>query len=254
MFGNRSAEGERAGPIATVTRTCQLQQVLGLQRFSPIVVVNRWRHSSRSASPPELLPRKRVYPRVCGGTAGRCRCARPQTRGLSPRVRGNHAGGFVGRPQGMTRVYPRVCGGTTQRHQEARCDIGSIPACAGEPASTTGLPAGSIPACAGEPAEASVSHDLLSQRVYPRVCGGTLGRRLRRPLIPACAGEPVPRISGLSPRVRGNLGGTTRQLVSASSRVYPRVCGGTTQSRPSSGLILGLSPRVRGNLPRRRRR
>ena len=79
----------------------------------------------------------RVYPRVCGGT-----CHRP---GLSPRVRGNRS------------VVP---------------DMGSIPACAGEPPTTPirrSIPAcagepGSIPACAGEP---------RCREVYPRVCGGT---------------------------------------------------------------------------------
>ena len=71
----------------------------------------------------------RVYPRVCGGTFGANDRALANS-GLSPRVRGNHAGRY---PQGsgkrsipacagepFTRplcviqatVYPRVCGGT----------------------------------------------------------------------------------------------------------------------------------------------
>ena len=51
---------------------------------------------------------------------------------------------------------------------------------------------GSIPACAGEPATAQNVEGLV--KVYPRVCGGT---------------GPAGRVSGLglglSPRVRGNL-------------------------------------------------
>ena len=70
-----------------------------------------------------------VYPRVCGGTTTTGRWTL-KYRGLSPRVRGNHGGHYIGalatrsipacageppeqvaRP-GATRVYPRVCGGT----------------------------------------------------------------------------------------------------------------------------------------------
>ena len=71
----------------------------------------------------------RVYPRVCGGTVS-CRLHLCQSRGLSPRVRGNHcpdpcreerpgsipacAGepGAGAKPGAPCRVYPRVCGGT----------------------------------------------------------------------------------------------------------------------------------------------
>ena len=51
----------------------------------------------------------RVYPRVCGGTS-RLMPSEVPRQGLSPRVRGN-----------------RVIDGT------AKCENGSIPACAGEP-------------------------------------------------------------------------------------------------------------------------
>ena len=90
-------------------------------------------------------PGQRVYPRVCGGTS-EFRLRSGYRRGLSPRVRGNR----------------EVC-------QTGCLLVGSIPACAGEPA--VGLWA-----------------------VYPRVCGGTIG------LTPV---QTSP--SGLSPRVRGNL-------------------------------------------------
>ena len=48
--------------------------------------------------------------------------------------------------------------------------------------------------------------------------------------IPACAGEPPP----LRP-------------LTAPTRVYPRVCGGTSRRARLSRRLMGLSPRVRGN-------
>ncbi len=110
----------------------------------------------------------------------------------------------------------------------------------------------SIPACAGEPASSRTWATILS--VYPRVCGGTrawqridtsdrgLSPRVRgnrdmglvdvHPLrsIPACAGEP-----GLA---------STSTLMTG---VYPRVCGGTRLIRIPDLHRGGLSPRVRGN-------
>ena len=111
-----------------------------------------------------------VYPRVCGGTAESLAKQRGY-RGLSPRVRGNRnervnlvkplrsipacageptTGAIGGYADG---VYPRVCGGTAPapalrttsgglsprvrgNRQIPRYDfpdVGSIPACAGEP-------------------------------------------------------------------------------------------------------------------------
>ena len=61
----------------------------------------------------------------------------------------------------QVRVYPRVCGGA-----------GAI-----APGSDPGY-IGSIPACAGEPA-APIGPAMGSTRVYPRVCGGAArGREL----------------------------------------------------------------------------
>ena len=90
----------------------------------------------------------------------------------------------------------------------------------------------SIPACAGEPPLMFARHP--AGEVYPRVCGGTL------------FGLAVFNYAmGLSPRVRGNLTTTLAADVDSgsipacageprytgrplfSSRVYPRVCGGT---------------------------
>ena len=134
--------------------------------------------------------RRRVYPRVCGGT-DTGRFARPVQGGLSPRVRGNQHHIYVGcdvrrsipacaGEPGMRcplspsrQVYPRVCGGTyirgllwgqrrglsprvrgNHRWSQQRCSkTRSIPACAGEPL----VPLGQV----------------QQDGVYPRVCGGT---------------------------------------------------------------------------------
>ena len=111
---------------------------------------------------------------------------------------------------------------------------------------------GSIPACAGEPA--SRKRRTMRSAVYPRVCGGTGDRRGRRAAR-----------AGLSPRVRGNridrglvvlehrsipaCAGEPRPVPkhTAHVRVYPRVCGGTAPSGHDSQAQEGLSPRVRGN-------
>ena len=192
--------------------------------------------------------------------------------GLSPRVRGNpgplHAALAVlgsipacaGEPSPRShcarsaRVYPRVCGGTLRQNSRSGSRSGLSPRVRGNH-HVRGFPGpcgGSIPACAGEPMTGC--RPRRPARVYPRVCGGT---------VPANARSQ--RVSGLSPRVRGNRscrvgvrrgGGsipacagepTTRRRRIASWRVYPRVCGGTLDG---GGLGLrrgGLSPRVRGN-------
>ena len=112
--------------------------------------------------------------------------------------------------------------------------------------------AGSIPACAGEPMGSNLPHH--SQKVYPRVCGGTVNQ--------AVCGD---RLQGLSPRVRGNpdhgddgasalrsipaCAGEPRLSIPSSPclQVYPRVCGGTRSCRAFPARCGGLSPRVRGN-------
>ena len=196
---------------------------------------------------------------MCGGTMP-CRGILPLLMGLSPRVRGNRrrmdgagvrAGSIpacAGEPSGdetpseMDRVYPRVCGGTSiillcQTHHQ-----GLSPRVRGNRGFVLDAPStrGSIPACAGEPATRSSAPRGCP--VYPRVCGGTFtseslmnsqwglsprvrgNRRLRdcnRPgfgSIPACAGEPICA--------------TTPRLV---ARVYPRVCGGTPGGELSDG-------------------
>ena len=220
--------------------------------------------------------RKKVYPRVCGGTTPK-RAVRVLRGGLSPRVRGNLFQKFVGivvpgsipacagEPrgerggQGHQRVYPRVCGGTEATEAMLTELSGLSPRVRGNPRRTPPAtsPGRSIPACAGEPRPRPWR--ASSSGVYPRVCGGTPGRR---------TSDETRR--GLSPRVRGNHSKTQQEEPSHGSipacagepptpptggpgpRVYPRVCGGTLEARADRMVRDGLSPRVRGNRPRPR--
>ena len=151
-----------------------------------------------------------VYPRVCGGTRLQP-VKRGSSSGLSPRVRGNRLclrrciGGCgsipacAGEPGRRTsintpwRVYPRVCGGTGCMHDRADGAEGLSPRVRGNLRRVLRSPdqERSIPACAGEPSPPQLF--ARPDRVYPRVCGGTI------PISPA----PTTTI-GLSPRVRGN--------------------------------------------------
>ena len=151
-----------------------------------------------------------VYPRVCGGTSLSPQPA-PAVPGLSPRVRGNltqaNSGvqehrsipACAGEPKRshlnktIIRVYPRVCGGTIAWMWQKYKRRGLSPRVRGNPVTRVhpGTGEGSIPACAGEPASSSAAS--CPAGVYPRVCGGTLFSEGQQ-----CCGE------GLSPRVRGN--------------------------------------------------
>ena len=89
---------------------------------------------------------------------------------------------------------------------------------------------------------------------YPRVCGGTFEVAITAVLV-----------CGLSPRVRGNLKIKCEALADqrsipacagepnsragqrSSTKVYPRVCGGTQYAVMLDNHSPGLSPRVRGN-------
>ena len=132
----------------------------------------------------------RVYPRVCGGTRNAAE-SELESRGLSPRVRGNPPASSQGQfPRRSIpacageppipllsvvqyRVYPRVCGGTQGAHRGRRLTMGLSPRVRGNLWQVTVPPQRiwSIPACAGEPP--SGSPPTRSIRVYPRVCGGT---------------------------------------------------------------------------------
>ena len=214
---------------------------------------------------------RRVYPRVCGGTAGR-RLWRRLSGGLSPRVRGNLGVGgqsglllrsipaCAGEPYAFapapspSPVYPRVCGGTLARKARKPGSPGLSPRVRGNrrQAELHPAPPRSIPACAGEPCAARRLRP--PGKVYPRVCGGTEASRCR------CSCTP-----GLSPRVRGNPGDKQGRVPApgsipacageppsacecqSSSQVYPRVCGGTRRASFAAAICTGLSPRVRGN-------
>ena len=213
----------------------------------------------------------RVYPRVCGGTIA-VSALDNAVQGLSPRVRGNRIVGQKGRCAGRSipacageptaalpsakasRVYPRVCGGTAYRPPPTAPACGLSPRVRGNPAAAMDADAHhrSIPACAGEPVRPQVRPRPTA--VYPRVCGGTLGRSDR----------PAER-GGLSPRVRGNhqtihQRHPHRRSIPACAGeppicrpkpsfrwVYPRVCGGTMAGFGQPMMNRGLSPRVRGN-------
>ena len=208
---------------------------------------------------------------MCGGT--RCRCDYGHDwHGLSPRVRGNPDRGIgqqqqrrsipacAGEPAAelesmiKAKVYPRVCGGTSPAVIESATPRGLSPRVRGNPVRrrTSSACLGSIPACAGEPHQLVDKHTALT--VYPRVCGGTQWSWAR-----------IASSNGLSPRVRGNHGlslnaGTGLRSIPACAgepgstssgyrrvAVYPRVCGGTNDTRQNVSAAGGLSPRVRGN-------
>ncbi len=185
----------------------------------------------------------RVYPRVYGGTC-RHRIGIIPPVGLSPRVRGNPGAkktparevgsipACTGEPfralraRRFSRVYPRVYGGTSLPRTCFIPTLGLSPRVRGNPDDLERGPAdvGSIPACTGEPAPYSRGSTTVT--VYPRVYGGTVSRRK-------------------GSRVRGEP--YQRRRTPRSGRVYPRVYGGTI---PRVGIVppsLGLSPRVRGN-------
>ena len=235
-----------------------------------------------------------VYPRVCGGTAVGDGHARVH-QGLSPRVRGNPVGQLpeavargsipacAGEPSRRAatpwtaRVYPRVCGGTDGLGRRPFLQLGLSPRVRGNQAAwnEADLPLGSIPACAGEPA--GRHRRCGSGGVYPRVCGGTDRERDHRAhargLSRVCGGtithgDEEVRWEGLSPRVRGNRSCPARRRAARGSIpacagepelplcrrrhdwVYPRVCGGTRPPGTRPICLWGLSPRVRGNLTR----
>ena len=153
---------------------------------------------------------KKVYPRVCGGTTSVPFLSFCYI-GLSPRMRGNPAAGrlpaaipgsipaYAGEPKpaGVVRrrvlVYPRVCGGTKAKAARLRVIQGLSPRMRGNPlvSREMGCGMGSIPAYAGEPPTSSVGAGR--PRVYPRVCGGTV----------VITGYGICG-TGLSPRMRGN--------------------------------------------------
>ena len=113
---------------------------------------------------------QRVYPRACGGTTRRDRDHKA-ARGLSPRLRGN---AFARRRASRIGwVYPRACGGTIWDDQIQVIHKGLSPRLRGNGVTLINAKAnlGSIPALAGERRPASGWS--RKRWVYPRACGGT---------------------------------------------------------------------------------
>ena len=196
-----------------------------------------------------------VYPRPRGGT--RCtRYPIEKLGGLSPPTRGNQMSlrrsqstpgsipAHAGEPSPAEsiarsrRVYPRPRGGTAVRALGFRDWGGLSPPTRGNPnrASVYVRPIGSIPAHAGEPATSS--RKSLFSEVYPRPRGGTRKRcwavLTRQGLSPPTRGNPldyqlererlgsIPAHAG-EPAVKGFSG--------QFPEVYPRPRGGTRQNR-----------------------
>ena len=151
-------------------------------------------------------------------------------------------------------VYPRVYGGTLASRYHTYRKRGLSPRVRGNLARQQQKPhvGRSIPACTGEPDSRLGLFGLW--RVYPRVYGGTRAWAIS-----------WSKVSGLSPRVRGNLiavwassacGGSIPACTGEPRRfwsrplvmgVYPRVYGGTRPRVGPEPPAMGLSPRVRGN-------
>ena len=228
-------------------------------------------HAGEPHRRPRPSPAPRVYPRPRGGAlAGPG--STTLTPGLSPPTRGSrqrragvqgparsipaHAGepARPGMAQLGTAVYPRPRGGAAWPSSTVLRPAGLSPPTRG---SLGGKhyrvrPPGSIPAHAGEPA--STRQSLREPLVYPRPRGGApidipspsaadglspptrgslkprLGRRARQRSIPAHAGEPGVR----RPCIRGEA-------------VYPRPRGGARRLVVGQKGQRGLSPPTRGS-------
>ena len=213
--GNQSAPGARQPVRRVYPRVCggtslALNTVASREGLSPRVRGNRVPAPSSVSSDGSIpacageprragrqCPACRVYPRVCGGTAGLALGCRPAPgkgcggRGSIPACAGEPL--IEHRLVRKREVYPRVCGGTSWMSAIAVPSHGLSPRVRGNLSAAVWSPvaAGSIPACAGEPFP--MHNDHVRGKVYPRVCGGTRARLEYR------RGHP-----GLSPRVRGN--------------------------------------------------
>ena len=155
------------------------------------------------------MPRKRVYPRLCGGNVV-INQRQVGLGGLSPLVRGKQGPrthqtpptGSIPACAGETPVvgvvyerpgvYPRLCGGNAHGKSGRGPAWGLSPLVRGKLGylGKTLARTGSIPACAGETTIFAAFGTSVS--VYPRLCGGNPDHFN---LL------PVP--SGLSPLVRG---------------------------------------------------
>ena len=155
--------GQRVYPRACGGTTNTASSPLTAMGLSPRVRGNHGDHllalvaggsiPARAGEPDPARSRGRrdpVYPRACGGTAA-ITSSPSQTRGLSPRVRGNHGQHVLfdmdlrsiparaGEPESEHHrqhggeVYPRACGGTTMPAAVARYSTGLSPRVRGNP-------------------------------------------------------------------------------------------------------------------------
>ena len=149
-----------------------------------------------------LSPRVRGEPRrvrrvsipACAGEPPACRCAAPSVSRSIPACAGEPGGIRAACVVRSKRSIPACAGGAMLSRTLLLPWPGLSPRVRGSPMCWWygRIRAGSIPACAGEPATSPASCTRI--RVYPRVCGGARRRRARRM-----------GLSGLSPRVRGSL-------------------------------------------------
>ena len=196
----------------------------------------------------------------------------PIVLGLSPRVRGSQCQRSYCRPnprsiptcagqptspagrQRLIRVYPHVCGAAVFSYPNTDIVCGLSPRVRGslDQATWTDKGWGSIPTCAGQPA--TYFTEMRVTAVYPHVCGAANG-----------ATYTVDITNGLFPRVRGSLSrrrsptvlwrsiptcaGQPRWygLMRSTGTVYPHVCGAAPCVPETLSTITGLSPRVRGS-------
>ena len=173
--------------------------------------------------------------------------------GSIPACAGEPAG--IGAYHRRHKVYPRLCGGTLLSPGGTTPPTGLSPPVRGNRAARpwTTNQQGSIPACAGEPHINRRRRDW--RRVYPRLCGGTMGAMRRdgswKGLSPPVRGNPENQPSGCtSPRSIPACAGEPSALAQPYPvlAVYPRLCGGTALGKGLAPVGFGLSPPVRGNL------
>ena len=198
--------------------------------------------------------------------------------GLSPQVRGNQlkpapihlSPGSIPAGAGEPRlpnssnadikVYPRRCGGTAVNSGFLSKMPGLSPQVRGNPLSRASdlVVQGSIPAGAGEPYSGRWCRWCTG--VYPRRCGGTRHQlrleRLNLGLSPQVRGNPAKKhlnteLEGSIPAGAGEP--SIQVLFYFPNAVYPRRCGGTSESLTPVTTFGGLSPQVRGNRMRPRR-
>ena len=192
-----------------------------------------------------------VHPRVCG-EAHSAEERRRSVKGSIPACAGKPSSSV--RVDAMSRVHPRVCGEAVGYSALGVCVSGPSPRVRGSRSHTpVGICwPGSIPACAGKPASGSGA--LATRAVHPRVCGEAW---LFAPAIASITG-PSPRVRG-SPEPRHAEPLQSRSIPACAgkpthkdgrlinTRVHPRVCGEAVATVQIAVQPDGPSPRVRGS-------